>query len=86
MEKVCAALGPNAEIIAEPPAARLAAAGEAREQDILNMLSRRPCTAEDVSTGLGINPDEVNKCLRGLLDGGKVVELRKGKKVFYRTR
>jgi len=50
------------------------------------MLSRCPCTAEDVSAGLGINRNEVNKCLRGLLDGGKVVELRKGKKVFYRTR
>jgi len=86
MEKVRAALGTNAEVIAEPPAARLAASGEVREQDVLNMLSRRPCTAEDVSAGLGINPNEVNKCLRGLLDGGKVLELRKGKKVFYRTR
>ncbi|MGV8079272.1 MAG: radical SAM protein [Syntrophales bacterium] len=43
-----------------------------REEDILALLRRRPCTAEDIAAGLGIHVAEVLKRLDGLTAAGTV--------------
>ena len=57
---------------------------EAREVDILDLISRRPCTAADVASGLGIHIAESIKHLQALSLSGKVVVEVTGGRSFYR--
>ncbi|MBE7558469.1 radical SAM protein [bacterium] len=50
---------------------------------ILALLDRRPCTAEDIATGLGLHPHEVAKRLVALLSTRTVKETRLGERRFY---
>lgn len=45
---------------------------EANEADILALVSRRPCTAEDIAEGLGIHITEAIKRLEALTASGKI--------------
>jgi len=58
--------------------------GESRENDILDLISRRPCTADDVAAGLGIHPTEAVKHLRSLSLKNKVVLESTGGRNYYR--
>jgi wyosine [tRNA(Phe)-imidazoG37] synthetase (radical SAM superfamily) len=57
---------------------------EAREEDILDLISRRPCTASDVANGLGIHLAESIKHLQALIVSGKAVIEITGGRSFYR--
>ncbi|MFH1965309.1 MAG: radical SAM protein, partial [Acidobacteriota bacterium] len=57
---------------------------EAREKDILDLISRRPCTAVDVARGLGIHHAESIKHLQSLSDSGRIVSEVTGGHSFYR--
>jgi predicted transcriptional regulator len=46
------------------------------------MLSRRPCTVEDIQSSLGIHPNEVIKMLDEAVKAGKVQQ-REGKGQTY---
>ena len=85
LEQIRALLGPKAEVIANVEALRalpLTAAGEA---DVLAMLRRRPCTAEDVATGLAIHPREAAALLASLLREGRIFHECKALRGFYRA-
>jgi wyosine [tRNA(Phe)-imidazoG37] synthetase (radical SAM superfamily) len=83
LEEICIMLGPRAEVIAEPPTARHAPERQVEEEAILEMLARRPCTVEDIATGLGVHRHEVIKCVGRLLEAGRLRESREGDRVFY---
>ncbi|MGQ9779717.1 MAG: radical SAM protein [Bacillota bacterium] len=53
---------------------------------VLALLRRRPCTVDDVATGLGLPPNLVVKLLRDLLASGEVLAWRpaNGDKTYYR--
>ncbi len=51
---------PKAEIIAEF-SSDFSPSTQANEETILAMLQRRPCTAKEISTVLGLHPNEVSK-------------------------
>ena len=53
------------------------------DEDILALLSRRPCTVKDVAVGLGLHVNEVTKRLPALCERGLVIALRNNKDVFY---
>ena len=55
----------------------------ASEDDIISLLSRRPCTLKDISEGLCLNIIETTKIIQKLIECKKVSALRKDKKVFY---
>ncbi len=78
------ALGPRAEIIA-PVAEQVleATAGEASEADVLELLRRRPCTAEDVAAGLGIHVNHATKLVSHLLHTGAIRAIRRQGRVYY---
>jgi wyosine [tRNA(Phe)-imidazoG37] synthetase (radical SAM superfamily) len=67
----------------DPAGARVSVFYEAREGDILALLSRRPCTSEDVAVGLGIHVTEALKRLAILIAVGKVNTVVKGGRSFY---
>ncbi|SEM04171.1 Wyosine [tRNA(Phe)-imidazoG37] synthetase, radical SAM superfamily [Syntrophus gentianae] len=56
---------------------------ESREEDVLGLLRRRPCTSEDIAEGLGIHVTEALKRLNVLVDLGKVHSIVSGGRNFY---
>lgn len=72
LEALARRLGKRAECIADFPssATEVAQGGRAVERDILELLSRRPCTAAGLAAGLGIHPQEAVKHLEHLVRRG----------------
>jgi wyosine [tRNA(Phe)-imidazoG37] synthetase (radical SAM superfamily) len=56
---------------------------EGREEEVLALLRRRPCTSEDIADGLGIHVTEALKRLNILVDLGKVNSIVSGGRNFY---
>ena len=56
-----------------------------QETDILAMLERRPCTADDVARGLGIHVNEALKHLAALVTTGQLVTVVNAGHNFYTT-
>jgi wyosine [tRNA(Phe)-imidazoG37] synthetase (radical SAM superfamily) len=73
------------DIISESPRdeARASDSYGAREADILALLSRRPCTSEDVAGGLGIHVTEALKHLEALVAAHHVNTVTQGMRSFY---
>lgn len=82
LEVAARAFGPTARIIADRPRApgRRAPGGE---EKILDILSRRPCTVEDLHASLGLQPHEVSKILEKAIESGKVKKRVGEGKTFY---
>ena len=53
------------------------------DEEILALLSRRPCTLQGVSSGLALRPGEVVKMLDGLSRQGTVRTVRRNGALFY---
>ena len=65
-------LGDQTEIISEFAAPTGEKFNSLRDSEILNLIKRRPCTAEDISKALGLHLNEVVKCLEKLLQEGGI--------------
>lgn len=79
-------IGFGAEVIADYPATHLAAASSGDRNSILEMLHRRPCSLDDVASGLNIHRNEANKHISTLIATGLVISEQKGDKVFYKVK
>ena len=51
---------------------------------VLEFLSRRPATVEDLAAGLDLKPNEVVKLVTELLRSGAVVQEEKAGRLYYR--
>ena len=80
---LAAMLGAGAGAV--PPVSRSSAVSSlgSREQKVLHMIRRRPCTADDVARGLGINYTEAMKLLVQMEVDGKLSSTVQEKKTFY---
>ena len=77
----------NTEIIASVPERKdMKSYREDTENAILETISRRPCTLNDLGKILGIHINEINKYLGVLDDDGKIETNRQERGVFYQTR
>lgn len=88
MEVLARLFDGKAEVIAEQGTgeSQLLASPGVTDDDILALLSRRPCTAQDVSRGLGLHITETTKRLEWLVKQGHLFPLRKNKGIFYAIR
>ena len=68
LERLAAAFDPGATVIADYPDTPAEGEFAARRGDVLNLLSRRPCTVEDIAGGLGLHRNEVVKYVQELVD------------------
>lgn len=59
---------------------------QSNRNDILSMLSRRPCTVVDIASSLGVHPSEALKQLDALMIEGKAETVRMSEKIFYATK
>ena len=75
----------TAELISENGPGELSAPSVqgATDADILALLNRRPCTAEDIAAGLGLHINQVIKRVPALLAAGIVAQTRQNGRSFY---
>ncbi|MCK4388625.1 MAG: radical SAM protein [Desulfobacterales bacterium] len=83
MARFCKIVGEKAEVIApfrdsEKHERRLAI-----EADLLNLLARRPCTLDDISSGLSVHKNEILKYIEPLLKKHKIDVVKKDSLVYY---
>jgi len=83
LEEICSMMGERAEVIADVDALQGMPESAATAELVLEMLRRRPCTIEDIATGLAIHRHEAIKLVRTLLEGGQVAGQRQGERPFY---
>jgi wyosine [tRNA(Phe)-imidazoG37] synthetase (radical SAM superfamily) len=86
LQEIASRLGPSAEVVADFPSRRCGR-GAAEEADaVLSMLKRRPCSLNDLCSGLGIGVHEALKYIGDLQNQGIVCSIRKGGTVFFKTK
>jgi len=73
----------KAEVIADYRDVHKAKDFTARREDILTLLQRRPCTIEDIATGLGLHRNEVVKYIEELTVEGKIEAKPQNQKLYY---
>ena len=76
-------LGERAEVIASFDTTKVSAYHKATEEEILNLLRRRPETAQKMSQSLGLHLHEVEKYLTALLNKDRVRSIRQGRDIYY---
>jgi wyosine [tRNA(Phe)-imidazoG37] synthetase (radical SAM superfamily) len=83
MERFCAVLGEHAEVIAPFEDSKEHERGDAMEEDLLNLLARRPCTLDDMAAGLNLHRNDLLKHLERLLKNQTIRQVRKGSQIYY---
>ena len=74
---------PKAEVVADYRRRGNHIDADASQQAILELLRRRPCTAEDVVGGLAMRPIEAAKHLAQLEAAGRIVSQQHGGEIYY---
>jgi len=82
LQKCAAVFEPQAEIISEF-GGKQARNIQKNEENILSMLQRRPCTAEEISEVFEMHVNEVSKYLGKLLREGLLRVERRGNLIYY---
>ncbi len=83
MEEIAKKIGNNAEVIADFKGA----AGEsftADAEDVVEMLRRRPCSADDIAAGLKVSKLQVLKVVEMLMKTNKIESVQQNDKTYYR--
>jgi wyosine [tRNA(Phe)-imidazoG37] synthetase (radical SAM superfamily) len=83
MAQLCVLFGRRAEVIGEESRIREHVDLAARRDDVLSLLQRRPCTADDIAEGLGMERRDVMKYLGGLLSEGSVTQRKQDTQTYY---
>ncbi len=76
---------PRAAVLAERPSRLTHQSRTLAERAVFNLLRQRPCSAGDVSQGLGANRLDALKQLEALLARGEIESSRHGGEVYYRA-
>ena len=84
LRQAARAFGDRTEVIAEYHVADRGEYCQARREDILNLVMRRPCTLDDAAIGLGLHRNEAAKHLEELVRERVLVCERDGGRVYYR--
>lgn len=84
MQEIARFFDPVAELIADYRSEGMHGEFAATVESVLNTLRRRPCSIEDISSGLGIHRHEALKHIEELLGRGKIKKTSSGGTVYYR--
>ena len=83
LEEIAVTFSPPAEVIAEFHSNEALEVGEGSREEILQLLRRRPCSIDDIISGLGMHRNEVLKSIEHLHSEGAVKESQVGGKCYY---
>ena len=84
--RFCKILGEKAEVIAPFRGSDKHEPQGVVEKDLLNLLARRPCTLEDISSGLNVNSDEIVKHIKPLVQSHVIEKVERGSVVYYQPK
>ncbi len=84
LAELAARFDPPAEVIADYRGVHAQANFQAEAQSVLEMIQRRPCSLEDVASGLSIHRNEAIKHLEELVSEGLAETCLFGGRLFYR--
>lgn len=75
---------PEAEVTADFPESLVhEPENHVNDEQVLETITRRPCTKKDIAMGLGAPEDEISLSIQRLLDAGRVVEsIQDGRSYF----
>jgi len=85
LSQICELLGPRAELVAGRPQFPDVQAAAARQDEVLAMLRRRPCTAADIADGLGVPVLEVLKHTQALLTDHRIRVRQRLYETYYES-
>jgi wyosine [tRNA(Phe)-imidazoG37] synthetase (radical SAM superfamily) len=85
LHSIASQLGPQCEIIADFPTRHHTNLPEKTSDDVLSILKRRPCSLDDISSGLGINHNELLKYIKILQDRGLILCEQKEGVLFFKA-
>jgi wyosine [tRNA(Phe)-imidazoG37] synthetase (radical SAM superfamily) len=79
-------LGENCEVVADFSAARRHKKAQSKAEYVLSMLKRRPCSIEDICSGLGISREEAQKYIVQFEQQGVIDSEIKNGIIFFKSR
>lgn len=85
MQEIAARFSPAAEVIADYRNVHAQTDFQTRKDSVLELLSRRPCTIEDIAAGLGIHRNEAVKYIEELTETGQMASENIAGKTFYKS-
>ena len=83
LEEIKDYLGGRTEIIANVPLEKRKSIPGSKIEHIIEMMKRRPVTADDISKTLDIEKDEIEKLIKELRIKGQIREESHGDQLFY---
>jgi len=86
LDAIARQIGGNCEVIGAPPSAASERHRQRAEADVVSVLKRRPCSVEDICTGLAMDRTEVLKHLTHLQSLGVVTIERRGGITYFQIR
>jgi wyosine [tRNA(Phe)-imidazoG37] synthetase (radical SAM superfamily) len=85
LDAIARQIGGHCEVIGAPPVGNERHQKHA-EADVVSVLTRRPCSVEDICTGLAMDRDEVLNHLAHLQGRGAVTSERRGDITYFHIR
>ena len=85
LRTIAAQLGPQCEIIADFSTLHHVNISENKADNVLSILKRRPCSLDDISSGLGIDRNEAMKYIRDLQHHGLIHTKQKDGIIFFKV-
>ena len=86
MARFCRILGEKAEVITAYEDLEKHERRADVEENILNLLARRPCTLDDISSGLSVHKNEILKYIEPLVESHTIDMVKKGSVVYYQPK
>lgn len=85
LEAIAEKLYKNAEVIADFTGVHLRETYTTRRNDILTLLRRRPCSVEDIASGLGLHRNEVVKYIQELASRNEIESRPQNNRLYYKA-
>jgi wyosine [tRNA(Phe)-imidazoG37] synthetase (radical SAM superfamily) len=86
LQAIAEELGEKCEVIADFSPARHGGNIEAKAEDVLSMLKRRPCSLSDICSALGISRNEALKYITYFQQQGVIDSRKKDGVIFFSKR
>lgn len=86
MARFCKALGDKAEVITPFQDQQKHEKRADVEEDLLNLLARRPCTLDDISYGLNLHKNKILKYIEPLVKNHTIEMVKRGSALYYQLR
>ncbi len=85
LQAIAARIGPKCEVVADFSLSHHGRGLENKAEDVLSILKRRPCSLNDICSGLGIGRNEALKYVTGLQHKGIIHSEKKDGRIFFKV-